>query len=249
MDYAVVTICLNSIKTLENTVRSVLHQSILPRQYVFIDGGSSDGTLELISKMHFELTQQGVSVKIINQRLVDPSIAGIPHAWNLGIDAVTSDIIFILNSDDWYGDVDLASKVLECFQNNDTDAIVGRTCMRSSSDPSGSGEEVKNKSLLFFPVLNPLNHPAFFVRLSTYHRLGNYDCRYFISSDYDFMYRAHIGGKIKMCSNICVDRLPGGLASQNLSVARHETYLIGKTRSNGFIWPLLALAIRTILRR
>ena len=249
MDYSVVTICLNSIGTLENTVRSVLNQSVLPRQYVFVDGGSNDGTLELISKMEVELTQNGVLVSVIDQQIADPNIAGIPHAWNLGISAVTSDLIFILNSDDWYGDVDLASKVLGEFQNDDTDAVVGQTFMRHSSDPAGSGDEVANKSLLFFPILNPLNHPAFFVRLSTYDRLGDYDSRYFISADYDFMYRVHIGGKIKMCTNICVDRLPGGLASKHLSVARHETYLIGKTRSNGFIWPLLALAIRTILRR
>lgn len=230
-------------------MRSVLNQTVLPRQYIFVDGGSEDGTLELILQMEVELTQNGIMVSVIHQQIADPNIAGIPHGWNLGISAVSSDLVFILNSDDWYGDVHLASKVLVEFQDDVTDAVVGNTFMRHGLDPAGSGYEVANKSLLFFPVLNPLNHPAFFVRLSTYDRLGNYDSRYFISADYDFMYRVHIEGKIKMCSNIRVDRLPGGLASKNLSVARRETYLIGKTRSSGFILPLMALAIRTILRR
>ncbi len=249
MDYSVITICLNSVNTLANTVNSVLAQTILPKQYIFVDGGSNDGTLELISELEVKLIKRGIIVSVIKQEIVDKNVAGIPHAWNLGISKVTSDIVFILNSDDWYGDFDLANKVLNSFKDIDIDAVVGCTCMRPSLNPLVQGELVKNKPLLFFPILNPLNHPAFFVRLSTYKKLGHYDCRYFISSDYDFMYRVYIGGKIKISSNIVVDRFPGGLASQNISKARHETYLIGKSRSKFFIWPLLGLAMRMLLNR
>lgn len=249
MDYSVVTISLNSFETLENTVRSVLNQTVLPDQYIFVDGGSKDGTLDLISKLGAELTQNGIAVSVIHQHIDDASIAGIPHAWNLGIEEVNSDIVFILNSDDWYGDPELAIKVLTEFKNDDNDAVVGHTSMRASSDPAGLGYEVANKPLLFFPILNPLSHPAFFVRLATYERLGNYDTRYFISADYDLMYRVHKKGKIKLCSDICVDRLPGGLASKNIAIARYETYLIGKTGSGGFILPLIALAVRKVLGR
>ncbi len=249
MNYSVITICLNSVNTLSNTVNSILNQTVLPKQYIFVDGGSNDGTLELISELEIELIKSGINVSIIKQEIADKNIAGIPHAWNLGISEVTSDLVFILNSDDWYGDFDVADKVLKSFKDNDLDAIVGCTRMRPSLDPSAAGKIVKNKPLLFFPILNPLNHPAFFVRLRTYKKLGDYDCRYFISSDYDFMYRVHIGGKIKICSNIFVDRFPGGFASQNISKARHETYLIGKSHSKFFIWSLLGLAMRMLLNR
>ena len=249
MDYSVITICLNSVNTLANTVNSVLNQTVLPKQYIFVDGGSNDGTLELISDLEAELMESSIDVLIINQEIVDKDVAGIPHAWNLGICKVTSDIVFILNSDDWYGDASLASKVLDSFQDNDFDAVVGNVNMRTTLDKSSSGKLIKNKPSFFLPIMNPFNHPAFFVRLSTYQKLGDYDCSYPISSDYDFMYRVHIGGKIKLSSNILVDRLPGGWASDHLSEGRHETYIIGKTRSNSSLWPLLALFVRKLFNR
>ena len=50
MKYTLITACLNSIKTIDKTVESILIQKHLPIQYIFVDGGSNDGTLEYLSK-------------------------------------------------------------------------------------------------------------------------------------------------------------------------------------------------------
>ena len=102
MKYAVVTACLNSARTIRRTIQSVMCQSILPTEYIFVDGGSRDNTLDIIDEEIKISTESGdiTSFKVVKQM----TKGGIYEAWNLAFYSMSDgiDYVFILNSDDWY---------------------------------------------------------------------------------------------------------------------------------------------------
>lgn len=247
MNYSVVTICLNSIATIKNTIESVLGQSILPAQYVFVDGGSTDGTLDVIQEACGLLRSRGIEALLINQ-IKPEGVAGIPNAWNIGIAEVRADVVCLLNSDDWYGDKKTAEKFLGYFEASKAEMVVGQTELVDVL--TRDGKIVPNRHLLVFPVLNPINHPATFVLLSVYKEVGGFDERYFVSADYDFLYRCYKGNKvIVFADGILVSRFDGGYAVQNKSRARLETRHIALRHSGLKLLPNIAYYLRLILNR
>lgn len=86
---SIITICYNSAKTLEETINSVLSQDYPALDYVIIDGGSTDGTLDIIEKYRSQLGY-----------FHSEKDEGISDAFNKGIAAVKGDLIGIINSDD-----------------------------------------------------------------------------------------------------------------------------------------------------
>ena len=85
----IVTITFNSAATLEETIRSVTMQDYPALEYVIIDGGSSDGTLDIVQKYRERI-----------QIVVSEPDKGISDAFNKGIARATGEIIGIINSDD-----------------------------------------------------------------------------------------------------------------------------------------------------
>ncbi|MBR6391220.1 MAG: glycosyltransferase, partial [Lachnospiraceae bacterium] len=88
---SVVTPCYNSAGSIEETLKSVENQSRQPYEHIIIDGGSTDGTLDLITA-YAERTPYEV-------RLVSEPDDGIYDAMNKGIRLATGDLIGIINSD------------------------------------------------------------------------------------------------------------------------------------------------------
>ena len=92
---SVITISYNSIKTIEKTFESILNQKYRPLEYVLVDGGSTDGTLELIESYIPKFSKAGIEVNFKSER-----DNGISDAFNKGVMRATGDIIGITNSDD-----------------------------------------------------------------------------------------------------------------------------------------------------
>ena len=69
MTYSVLTACLNSERTIRRSIDSVLSQKIQPAEYVFVDGGSADGTLQMIWEKELFAKKNNFKTvfKIINQ--------------------------------------------------------------------------------------------------------------------------------------------------------------------------------------
>ena len=86
---SVITITYNSAATLEETIRSVTMQDYPALEYVIIDGGSTDGTLDIVQKYKDQI-----------QVVVSEPDKGISDAFNKGIAHATGEIIGIINSDD-----------------------------------------------------------------------------------------------------------------------------------------------------
>ena len=85
----VITITYNSAATLEETIRSVTMQDYPALEYVIIDGGSTDGTLDIVQKYKDQI-----------QVVVSEPDKGISDAFNKGVTRATGEIIGIINSDD-----------------------------------------------------------------------------------------------------------------------------------------------------
>src|SRR5438874_12787766 len=109
---SVITPSFNSANTIGQTIESVLAQDYKNWEHIVIDGGSKDGTVELL-KRHPQLVW------------VSEKDEGHYHAMNKGIARATGDVIVILNADDWFRPGALRT-VAEAFRDHpDWDALFG----------------------------------------------------------------------------------------------------------------------------
>ena len=175
--FSIITVTYNAAPTLERTIRSVLIQKKNHDvEYISIDGGSTDGTIELIASYGHELATT----------LCEPD-QGIYDAMNKGIKQAKGEWIGIINGDDWYAP-DALSRLQEVLDTNpDADIVVGAMVRVSEDCKSGV---VLHPPDGLFSCSNANNHPATFVRKSVYEKIGLFDLRYAICADLEFILRA-----------------------------------------------------------
>jgi glycosyltransferase involved in cell wall biosynthesis len=254
-NYSVVTIGLNCASTISRTIESVLQQKILPKQYIFVLGKSKDDTYNIIFSYKPLMEEKGIEFFLLDE--VKGSVAAIPSAWNTGIEMVDSDIVAILNSDDFYSSRDTMLNVLTNFKKSADYLIISGRINHSNSSTFEKSiintrefliKTIGHKAL--FPYLNPYNHPATFVSKKLYDKIGLYNVNYVVSSDYEFLYRAFsLGYKPIINDEVIVSMQPGGFASKHKNIGRREAYKIATSYTSFNILPGLAFIIRFILRR
>ncbi len=176
---SVITVVFNGHESIEQTLRSVLEQSYDNVEYIVIDGGSTDGTTEIIKKYE----------QAIDYWVSEPD-SGISEAWNKGIKASTGDIIGIINGGDWY-ELNAAKNVAGLFLQNKTAGVIhgirrqwneSGTLVLGISKPATRVEKVTTLRL-------PVNHPTCFVRRQAYQTYGLFNTSYRVAMDYDFVSR------------------------------------------------------------
>jgi glycosyltransferase len=114
MKISIITVTFNSAKTLRDTLKSIENQDFDQIEILIIDGISSDSTLAIAAEFNH------LNLKIISER-----DHGLYDAMNKGISLATGDIIGILNSDDFYIDNSIISKVMQRFEDERIDAVYG----------------------------------------------------------------------------------------------------------------------------
>lgn len=169
MKVSIVTVCYNSAKTIERTIKSVAGQDYTNIEYIIIDGGSTDGTLDIIDRY-----KDKISV------LVSEPDKGIYDAMNKGIARATGDIIGFMNSDDWYADGAIAA-IVDSFSKTDADIVYGKTIVSKN----GICQERINGSLNDICFGMVFCHQAVFVK-SDLLRYHPFDISYKIVADYEF---------------------------------------------------------------
>lgn len=167
---SVVTVVYNGAATLEQTIRSVLGQTYGNVEYVIVDGGSTDGTLDIIRKYE----------ERIDYWRSEPD-GGIYDAMNKGISLATGEYVALLNADDWYepgtcalvaGEIDKARAdvyygVLRCVD--------------------GAGRTLKvegNTTMLLSRGM--IAHPTCFISRDVYER-NRYDTSFRSAADFDLI--------------------------------------------------------------
>jgi len=187
---------------------SILSQQLdAELELIVVDGGSTDGTLNLLEKYRDHLAV-----------LVSEPDEGIYDAMNKGIAHATGDVIGILNADDRYYDNLVLNDVAQVFNDPEIDACYGDGVYVDSQDrivrywKSGPYRPAK-----FYLGWMPL-HPTCFIRKSVYDECGTFDRNYSIAGDYELLLRLILINKISMKS---LDRLLvritiGGRSSKSL---------------------------------
>lgn len=94
---SIITVCRNSESTIKDTIESVLNQTYSNREYIIVDGKSTDKTLDIIKKYEEIFQAEGIAYRYISE-----NDAGIYDAMNKGIAMARGELIGIINSDDWY---------------------------------------------------------------------------------------------------------------------------------------------------
>ena len=187
---SIITVCLNSKQTIRQTFDSLLRQTSKNFEYILIDGGSNDGTLEIIKEYQKKFTASDIQFRWMS----GPDL-GIYDAMNKGINFATGDFIGLLNSDDFYELSTLDSIRTAAYSNPDVDIFYG--FLRVLMD---DGEELQVFRYKYENYLGKIGsgcesgaqHPTCFVKKSLYERIGYFDLQYTTAADYDFLLRAKL---------------------------------------------------------
>jgi glycosyltransferase involved in cell wall biosynthesis len=223
----IITACRNSLRTMEDTIQSVLGQDYQSIEYIIVDANSSDGTADVINKYW-----QDIAVWI---REPDN---GIADAWNKGIKRSTGEVVGIINADDFYLPETVSTVVDVLIRNPQCGFVFGD--LRLINDATGE-ERIERgvsnyRSILRYDMLN-IPHPTIFVRKDIYDRLGLFDTTYRIAMDYEFLCRMtshEIEGK-HIPKTLAVMR-EGGISESNRIVASREVMDISVSYGLNRFW-------------
>ena len=222
---SIITVSFNSQNTLRRTIESVLSQNYDNVEFILIDGGSTDWTLDIISNYKDR----------INFFISEPD-KGIYDAMNKGIIAASGDIIGILNSDDFYTDETILKKVADKFHETTCDATYGDLLYVKSMDASKIFRYWKSGSFNVKKLRKGwmLPHPTFFVKKSVYEKYGLYNTKLNSASDYEMILRLLYNCNIKVnyIPLVIVKMRVGGTSNANL------TNRIRANREDAKAWEL-----------
>lgn len=179
MKISIITVAYNAATTIQDTIESVLSQKEVDVEYILIDGGSTDGTLDIIEKHKSS----------IDHFTSEPD-RGIYDAMNKGVQAATGDIIGILNSDDIYAHEYVLRDILAKFD-SETQGVYADLVYVDQKDTNKVTRTWIAKPYVagaFKKGWMP-PHPTFFVRKEVYEKFGAYSLELRSAADYEFMLR------------------------------------------------------------
>lgn len=176
--FSIITVTLNSEATIEKCIQSVINQNYSNCEYIIIDGGSNDNTLNIINKY-----KDRVSV------LISEKDNSIWDAMNKGINIATGDIIGFLNSDDFYYPNAIAT-ANKYFINHNIDFLFGSV---QKYKLMHGYQPWKIKWSFGFYTSHSI---GFFIKAQKHREVGLYNTKY-LSADLDFFYKLINNFKMK----------------------------------------------------
>lgn len=213
MRVSIITVCFNSIGTIQDTFQSVADQSYTDIEHLIIDGGSTDGTLELIEK--YAASQPAGRVKWISEQ-----DKGLYDAMNKGLSRCTGEVVGFLNSDDFFAYPDAVADLASLFQSSAMDCIYADLNYVDGLQANNiirrwkSGNYKKNSFL--WGWMPP--HPTFYAKTALYKVHGNYRLDLKSASDYELMLRFLYKNKCKAAylPKTLVHMRTGGISNASL---------------------------------
>ncbi|WP_172280008.1 glycosyltransferase family 2 protein [Chryseobacterium sp. LAM-KRS1] len=181
MKISIITVCWNSEKYLRTAIESVLQQTYKNIEYIIVDGGSTDNTLEIIKS--YEPLFEG------KMRWISEKDNGIYDAMNKGIEMSTGDVIGLLNSDDFYISESSFKEILDCFDKEKVDSVFADLYYVKENNTDKIVRKWKTGTRKAFSKGWHPAHPCFFVKKEIYKSFGAFDLRYRIAADFEIMLR------------------------------------------------------------
>ncbi len=215
MKLSIITVNLNNRSGLEKTILSVVNQSYSDYELIVIDGGSTDGSADLISQYKSEISYW-----------ISEKDKGIYNAMNKGIAVARGEYCYFLNSGDYF----TGNSVLEELFKLDIHAdIVSGNVLKIRSNGKYRSIEPHDKPTLHKLCIHSLPHQASLINRALFAEIGNYNESYRIVSDFDFFLRAIVVHKKtyqKVDLNFSYFNLLGISSNMdNFGAAKEESYL------------------------
>ncbi|WP_104709090.1 glycosyltransferase family 2 protein [Helicobacter felis] len=206
MKISIISVVFNGAKTLETAIQSVLAQHYQEVEHIVVDGGSCDGSVEILKRYSAHLS------------FTSEPDQGLYDALNKGIARARGEIVGILHSDDVFAHPQVLHKVASTFQENqEAQMVYGDLVYLKGSKVVRYYQSGEFDPKLFFYGRVPA-HPTVFVKKSVYDRFGGYKIDYKISADYEWLLRVLVLGGVKWVylPEVLVKMGVGGLSTRGL---------------------------------
>ncbi|MEO3404332.1 glycosyltransferase family 2 protein [Mucilaginibacter sp. CAU 1740] len=238
MKISLITIVYNAQDTISKCIESLIGQNYPDIEYIIIDGGSTDGTLQIINQYRSHI-----------HILVSEPDKGIYDAMSKGISLATGEIVGTLNADDFFSQPDVLSSVAQAFLNNDTEIVYGNL---DYVNPSGKiirkwrSTQCGKKSFNwgFMPP-----HPTFYCKRYLFKKLGFYQLEYGSAGDYELMVRFMYKYKVKSfyLDKVMVNMRVGGVSNKSFANrVKAWKFDLNAMRKNGIKFPVLAIILKPL---
>jgi glycosyltransferase involved in cell wall biosynthesis len=205
---SIITVVKNNRSYIEDCIKSVITQQYPNYEYIIIDGGSTDGTIDIIKKYYDHIS-------IFNS---EPD-SGIYDAMNKGIKLATGEIVGILNSDDIYNSNDVLTEVVREFTEKGVDAVFADLVYvdRNNTDKIVRYYKSANFTPNKFAYGWMPAHPTFFLKRKYYEKYGLFKTDYKIAADYELLVR--LLGKNKLAysylQKVIIKMRSGGISTSS----------------------------------
>ena len=220
---SIITVSFNSVITIKDTIKSVISQDYNNIEYIIIDAGSNDGTIDVIKEYEEHISY--FSSEYDN---------GIYEGMNKGIAAAKGDVIGIINSDDFYPNSFVISNVVKTFEKKRCDAVYGDLLYVKFFDinkivrywQAGEYTVKKIKNGWMLP------HPTFFVKKYLYDKYGYYNTDLKTAADYEMIL------KLLYRYNVKTIYIPMILVTMRIGGASNSSILnrIRANKEDGLAW-------------
>lgn len=210
MKYSIITINYNNKEGLKKTIESVIHQTYCDFEYIVIDGGSTDGSADVLKEYNDQITYW-----------VSEPDRGIYNAMNKGIAKATGDYLNFMNS----GDCFYASDILEKVANYqyDTDFIIGKDYHFNTEKQQGHASVQPPRTTMIHFFMSTLDHQSTFIKRELFDN-SPYDENYRLVSDWIFFTEKIVkeNKRVQFIPDIICRREEGGLSEQQREKNRKE---------------------------
>jgi glycosyltransferase involved in cell wall biosynthesis len=243
--FTIVTCTRNSLTTLSETVQSVREQVHTDLEHLFVDGNSTDGTLEYLRTLGGKV------------RIIEGVTGGISRAMNIGIRAATGQVVAHLHSDDYYPNSQVLSNVSTAMNDSGARWLFGRCLTDIDGKRIPEGHAIPRYSLARVLKGNFIPHPATFVEKSLFDECGGFDETLKYAMDYDLWLRlGQVAVPWQLNEHLAVFRdHPGSLSSSNRLAAFKEDwrvrqrYMSKAPWSQAYHWAHYLVRLRRVSAR
>jgi glycosyltransferase involved in cell wall biosynthesis len=234
--FSIVTVCYNAELTINRCISSVISQKYKNVEYIIIDGGSTDDTLNIINQFKGH-------VAVIRS---EPD-NGIYDAMNKGIKLASGDIIGLLNADDYFADDMVLNDIAAGFNQQNKDIIYGDLDFVNKAGKIIRKWRSGNYSNGVFNWGWMPPHPTFYCKRRVFEQFGYYSLDYGTAADYELMVRFMHFNNIEAfyVKRVIVKMQIGGASNSSI---RNRIKVIGMDykamRINGILWPIFTIFLK-----
>lgn len=240
MKISIVTVVFNGVEFIEDCILSLAAQDHLTIEYIMIDGGSTDGTVEVINRY----------LKYISYFCSEKD-SGLYDGLNKGIAIATGEVLGILHADDYFADPGVLSAVANSFKANECEAMYGHLNFIQRHCPADLKRKwvskIYNRKDLRYGWMPA--HPTLFLKKELFLSLGGYALDFGTSADYELILRYFHRNRIHavFLDRILVNMRLGGLSNGSFRKrGRAAVYDYKALSTHEIPYPFLVLVLKKL---